>query len=317
MLETEIKYELLINNIKLLKKIIKNRNSYTLLLEDGSLIKRKDIVDINAVCDMCTSNTKLKNIPEQYILEKNTYLCNSCRKKGENSPLFGRKWTDERKLERSVKYSGNGNPMFGISVYDKWVEKYGEEDANKKDIIFRNKQRILSSGENNPMFGISFYDKWVEKYGKEEANRKLKIKSEKNRIWLENNPDHLFKMITNSHNVGHKKTSIERKVEDYLIKNKIKHKYNFIIDKYQFDFILPEMNIIIETHGDYWHANPNIYSNIDNDKKSLNERQLYKVKRDIEKLSYINNNTDYKIIYLWETEINNNEYKKILNKWNL
>ncbi len=46
------------------------------------------------------------------------------------------------------------------------------------------------------------------------------------------------------------------------------------------------------------------------DLRSLNERQLYKVKRDIEKLSYINNNTDYKIIYLWETEINNNEYKK-------
>ncbi len=32
----------------------------------------------------------------------------------------------------------------------------------------------LNSGENNPMYGKSAYNMWVEKYGKEEADKKQK-----------------------------------------------------------------------------------------------------------------------------------------------
>ncbi len=317
MLEVEIKYDLYLNNIRLLKKIIKNVNNYSLLLENGEIIKRKDIISVNITCDVCKFDTILKNIPEQYLLEKDSYLCISCRNTGENNPVFGRKWTDEMKLERSIKYSGENNPMFGKNVYTSIIDKYGIKEGEYRINKQRKLLSIKSKGENNPMFGKTYYDIWVDKYGKEIADRKQVEKSEKQRKYLLNNPEQLNRMIVNSHKVGYRKTSIERKVEDYLIDNKINYKYNFIINKYQFDFILPDRNIIIETHGDYWHANPNIYSKTDSNKKSLNEKQLYKVDKDIEKLSYINNNTYYEIIYLWETDIKNNEFKKILKKWNL
>lgn len=45
----------------------------------------------------------------------------------------------------------------------------------------------------------------------------------------------------------------------------------------QYDFIIGD-KILLEVHGDYWHANPKKYEN-----KKLNDTQLYKIKRDEEK----------------------------------
>jgi group I intron endonuclease len=41
-------------------------------------------------------------------------------------------WTDERRQETSIKYSGENNPMYGKSVYSIWIEKYGIEEADKR-----------------------------------------------------------------------------------------------------------------------------------------------------------------------------------------
>jgi hypothetical protein len=63
--------------------------------------------------------------------------------------------------------------MYGISVYNLWVKKYGKEIADKKFKELKEKDRISNSGENGAMFGKSLYSVWVEKLGKEEADRKL------------------------------------------------------------------------------------------------------------------------------------------------
>jgi len=102
---------------------------------------------------------------------------------------------------------------------------------------------------------------------------------------------------------------------NYLKENKINYKYNFILDnKYQFDFYLEGFNLIIETHGDYWHANPLYYSDIDKSKKKLNETQKYKNELDKIKHDYTTNK-GYKLICLWETDIKNENYKKILKDY--
>ncbi len=51
-------------------------------------------------------------------------------------------------------------------------------------------------------------------------------------------------MIINSHKRIYRKTSIEKEVEKYLVENKIVYKYNFIIDRFQFDFLLIDYNIL-------------------------------------------------------------------------
>lgn len=41
----------------------------------------------------------------------------------------------------------------GKTTYQLWVDKYGVEEANKRDIDLKKKRSISSSGSNNPMYG--------------------------------------------------------------------------------------------------------------------------------------------------------------------
>lgn len=61
--------------------------------------------------------------------------------------------TEEFKEKMSKLSSGKNNSMYGKSVYDIWVKKYGVEIANNKLKELKLKQSKNSSGKNNPMFG--------------------------------------------------------------------------------------------------------------------------------------------------------------------
>jgi len=61
--------------------------------------------------------------------------------------------TDEFRNKMRILASGENNNMFGKSVYDVWVEKYGTKIADIKLQELKIKQSKNSSGENNPMFG--------------------------------------------------------------------------------------------------------------------------------------------------------------------
>lgn len=71
-----------------------------------------------------------------------------------------------------------------LSRYDKWLEKYGKEIADKKEKerrekISKNSNPKIRKGKDNPMYGKNFYDVWLEKYGKEIADEKYKQWKEK------------------------------------------------------------------------------------------------------------------------------------------
>ena len=74
-------------------------------------------------------------------------------------------------------------------------------------------------------------------------------------------------------------------------------------------------NTIIELNGDFWHANPNKYSEFD----ILNFPGGYKSAKeiwdkDLEKKNLALNN-GYKIYYFWENQINNLEFWEKLVKF--
>lgn len=69
----------------------------------------------------------------------------------------------------------------------------------------------------------------------------------------------------------------------------------YAVDNYLIDY-----NLIIEVMGDYWHSNPNKYS----DFNKLNNIQKDRIGRDISKNTYIKNHYGIYILYLWESDIN-------------
>jgi G:T-mismatch repair DNA endonuclease (very short patch repair protein) len=58
--------------------------------------------------------------------------------------------------------------------------------------------------------------------------------------------------------------------------------------------------IILEVHGDYWHGNSAVYS-------ELNERQIYKKNRDIEKEKLVKEK-GYVYTVIWESQIKTNDW---------
>lgn len=296
-------------------KIISEINERGQLFFDDGLKVKRSKCKVEILCNSCGSLSVWNSVPTREYLTKEKFLCKSCRQIGDKNSQFGKKWGKDRKIKRSNQMIGDKNHMFGKSFYDVWLKRYGEE----KSIKLLEEHRIRSSkiGKENGMYGRSFYDVWLENYGKEVAEKKL-VEFKLNKAkWISENPDHHNKMIINSHLKRYRKTSIERKVESYLKEINIDFKYNFILNNsYQFDFLIKDIKLIIETHGDYWHANPLYYSDSDMSKKKLNETQKYKIGLDSIKSKYAIEN-GYKILCIWETDIKNENYKKIIKSYGI
>lgn len=98
-------------------------------------------------------------------------------------------------------------------------------------------------------------------------------------------------------------TSIERKVKSFLDKENIGYEYQYSYGYWVYDFKVG--NFFIETDGDYWHANPMFYG-------ELNDMQKKNIKRDKQKDTYAKNN-GFKVIRFWEYNINNN-FEEVKNE---
>lgn len=59
----------------------------------------------------------------------------------------GRKHSDETKKLRSEQSKGTNNPMYGRSAYDIWVERYGQEEADKRKEEVRLKKSKAGKGK--------------------------------------------------------------------------------------------------------------------------------------------------------------------------
>lgn len=110
--------------------------------------------------------------------------------------------------------------------------------------------------------------------------------------------------ILNSLNKSNRlETGIQKAIDNILFENNISFEREKVFGYYSVDNYLPCCNGIIEVMGDYWHTSPLKYNK---DKYLINEMQQKQLHRDKIKYSYIMNHYKIPILYLWETDINNN-----------
>lgn len=124
-------------------------------------------------CPECTNKMQYGLRSNMLAAEKLKKICIDCyskklkiKYKGIGNPFYNKKHTQEFKDKISINRQGwfkgiknpnkgnkgSKNPMFGISFYDKWVEKYGLVEANKRLLLYKEKQSLSSSGSKNRMF---------------------------------------------------------------------------------------------------------------------------------------------------------------------
>ena len=118
----------------------------------------------------------------------------------------------------------------------------------------------------------------------DEYKEKLRIARAKQKIPFKDTlPERIIQVLLFDNNIAFEKHKI--------IKNLLSEKYKF----HQFDIVIPNLNIIIEIQGCYFHGCKKCFS-------IFNEMQLNAIKRDT-KIRKEVKNSEWRLIELWEHDI--------------
>lgn len=111
-----------------------------------------------------------------------------------------------------------------------------------------------------------------------------------------------IQMVNNLENgvFAHTNTRPQMIVNDLLKELSIENDNEFSCEYFAIDNYLKEFNLMIEVMGTFWHCDNRKYNKIDYIIQSNS------IKRDKSKKTYINNQYDISILYLWEYDIENN-----------
>jgi hypothetical protein len=192
--------------------------------------------------------------------------------------------------------SGSGNSFYGKKHTDKSKEKISKSRKGK------------GSGDRNAM---------SNKVWREKASKNLKLRWDSGE--LESTRKVMSNHMKNTIRLGKIKPSITSKNEKVIINIIKKLGYNatqsFKVETKICDIFVPELNLIIEYFGDYWHCNPIKYdANYFNKKKGKFAWELWDY--DKSKLDLIES-YGYNIDVIWEQDFltNNEIIKNIISKY--
>lgn len=195
-------------------------------------------------------------------LKKHNMTLDDYRKKYPNEKLSATHWLNEwRNSDGNKKNLKNAYEKLSKNEESKnkrinSIRQYWSKASSKskhselmKDVVRSMPDKFQQCFGSNitDRMKMSNYERWVEDFGEDVAKEKMRTWKTKNIIPSKS-----------------KMTSIERLCEKYLRLLRIEYvpQYNQI-GKYWCDFYLPEYNLILEVDGDYWHANPEKYSEED------------------------------------------------------
>jgi len=243
--------------------------------------------------------------------------------------LIKRKWYDKKILEFPYECKkcvlSLKNPMADPTVREKHTTIINSDEYKKK-------LSAACTGEKNGFYGKTHTSKTMdiikeklrlywENMDDETYNHWQKMASNREAKLMENDVVRYKKQKASAARLSHisqfknmRMNKIETTVNDYLILLGVEFEFSLNLASYQFDFGIKDKRILIEIDGDYWHGNPKYYnSSGDYSKRKLNEIQIKNQLRDIEKTNWAKDR-GFTVIRIWETEINNNSYKNILDE---
>jgi len=288
--------EIYFNGALCLKKYKVGKYNY-ITLATGNTIFMKTMNEIDIVCNTCKKRVH-KKMNSKHI--SNLYICHRCSLTGNRNGFFGKHHTKKSKERIGgsvVNYNGKNNPMYGKSVYAGWVSKFGTEIADKKLHDWKLKSSNSHLGTKNSFFG------------KHHSAATRKILSKKISMWANTaaGKRHVSNMGLISASKSFRITKPQRLVQKYLDDLSIDYTINGLVARRSYDFVLKEQKMLIEVQGTYWHADPRVYGEF---KIPLNKRQQFKVIED-ELKKKIAEGAGYKLYYIWELDIKNNDYSAL------
>ena len=227
--------------------------------------------------------------------------------------------TNEQKFNiKSRLNSGINNNMYGKVSWAKGLTKENSKKIRDKSILTSKTRLRLSNdnllpnmfGVNNPMFGKKPWNSGLTKYDDDRLMYGDKISLIRKLEW-ENKTESerliVIKRLNDAMISIHKPTRSENKIELFLKSEQFTYQKNYRLGNFIFDFYLNDYNLLIETDGDYWHANPKFYRD-----KKLTSAQEKNIERDSRKNKLVKT-IEPMLLRFWEDDIINN-FNFITNK---
>lgn len=216
--------------------------------------------------------------------------------KGKNNGMYGKYHSEEWK-KRMSKIMKNNQYALGYKHTEEWKKKMsivhkGNKYGFKKGHIAWDKDKELSK-EHRDKLSLA---KKGTKYSK---NRKTNSEGMR-KYWARFSKKERIKRSKNFSKAGFlaslfaNPSSIEKAIYKVLDNLNIKYETQYKIGNWFADIYIPSKNLIIECNGDYWHSLP------------------HRIKRDKKFQKYCDEN-NYKLIWLWESEIKENPKLAFLN----
>jgi hypothetical protein len=217
-----------------------------------------------------------------------------------------------RNPETKLKSAKTQSENWKKGMYRRWWEEDTEETKQKIEGI---KEKLRNDKERGKKISKNLKGK-----PKSEEHKNKLSESAKNRY--KNRPELIDlarknKMVWLKDNCRVKTSKLEDKFEDILnilgLVESVDYHRNYLFEntRWFFDFYFPKYNLIIETHGDFYHCNPESKY-----KEAKYEIQSKNLTNDGNKKNWVlNKNIKYEII--WEKDINNNPEDVIIQLKNL
>jgi len=275
--------------------------------------RKVKVEKIKTTCLFC--NKEFYTLPNKLNKGKSKYCGRECKDRhqkviytGTSNPGFNRVLSDdERKLRSEITKKLWQTEDYkvkikkGISLF---VEKNGYYPGMDDNSKLKRKQTMIDR------YGIDH--NWVGEFGKRKCDETtINLYGKTSAEILS---DYVF-------SYG-KKTDIELIFEKILKELKIPHQTKFrIYDQNkinfwfrEYDFLILNTNILIEVDGDYWHGNENIFEELSDFQKTVQEKDKIKEGFAIK--------NGYRIIRFWGNDVKNkkeevkNKIKEIWEKLN-
>lgn len=244
-------------------------------------------------CENC--NKEVYQTKTQYERAKHHFCSNKCQKEYQHKQLF-----EDRKCEmcdNTFHVSKKSNQRFcSVECQRNWqTTRIGEKNSQTNRIECRctNCNKILKikpskyKKQEHHFCNRDCQHEWFNNvlYQSEEWKEKSRIRAanilKNNKMTLNSKPQIIINELLDKMNVSYQ--------------NEESFKY-YAVDNYLYDY-----DLIIEVMGDFWHSNPKKY-----DINRLNDIQKKRINKDKTKHTYIINNYNIEILYLWEDDIYNN-----------
>jgi hypothetical protein len=197
-----------------------------------------------------------------------------------------KKFSEERK--------GEGNPMFGRESWAKGLTKdtneslrMRAEESRGRKTSDETKQKQRKARKNHPLKARHVAPHSLE--------TREKLRESTARLWAEG--------------VFNRTTSIHIKTREFLQTLELAESVQeeFQVKYFSMDFAFPLAKVAIECQGSYYHVDPRIYPN-----GPINAIQRRNFGRDKAKKKVCCDQQGWKIIEIWEPEINNGTFKEYL-----